>query len=137
MKYPNNPSYNDDNYVGCVTAGRATGRPIPPPSEDDLRALEAAWNDPAFYEFVKDEGYVAAGLPAGASAAPITAEELRQLEVAWNNTAAYNAAVMAYYQTLAATKAQNGASEVTQPTVESSATEPPCGVLDESVSAPH
>jgi hypothetical protein len=61
MNYPGHPSYSDDDYEGCVTAGRATGRPIPPPSEDDLRRAEEAWNDPAFYEFVKDEPFAAAG----------------------------------------------------------------------------
>ncbi len=46
---------------GCVTAGRATGTPIPPPSEDDLRRAEEAWNDPAFYDLWQDEPFVGAG----------------------------------------------------------------------------
>jgi hypothetical protein len=53
------PHLGDDE--GPVTAGRATGHPLPQPSDEDLRRAEAAWNDPAFYEFVNDEPIAAAG----------------------------------------------------------------------------
>jgi hypothetical protein len=61
MKYPGHPSYSDDDYEGYVTAGRATGRPIPPPSDEDLRRAEEAWNDPAFYNAAMAEDVVTAG----------------------------------------------------------------------------
>ncbi|MDY3551315.1 hypothetical protein R5W24_000390 [Gemmata sp. JC717] len=37
------------DYTGCVSAGRATSRALPPPTEEELRRLEGAWNDPARY----------------------------------------------------------------------------------------
>jgi hypothetical protein len=54
MPDPNNLLSGEPDDEGCVTAGRATGRPIPLPSDEDLRRAEEAWNDPAFYEFVRN-----------------------------------------------------------------------------------
>ncbi len=61
MSGPQHPVTDAFDYEGCVTAGRATGKPIPLPSDEDLRRAEEAWNNPAFYELWKDEPLVGAG----------------------------------------------------------------------------
>ncbi|VTR96315.1 unnamed protein product [Gemmata massiliana] len=60
MSGPQHPVTDAFDYEGCVTAGRATGKPIPLPSDEDLRRAEEAWNNPAFYELWKDEPFVGA-----------------------------------------------------------------------------
>ncbi|AWM38874.1 hypothetical protein GobsT_28970 [Gemmata obscuriglobus] len=37
------------DYTGLVAVGRATNRPLTPPTEEEVRRLEQAWNDPARY----------------------------------------------------------------------------------------
>jgi hypothetical protein len=61
MNYPDHPGYSDDDYEGPITAGRATGRPIPLPSDEDLHRAEEAWNAVSFHNAVRDEGIVTAG----------------------------------------------------------------------------
>ena len=64
MNVPTTPDGNA--YEGVVTAGAATGRPLPPLTEEDLRTLEAAWNDPLAYEFAMNETDCSAGAPRAA-----------------------------------------------------------------------
>lgn len=61
MNYPGHPSYSDDDYEGCITAGRATGRPLPFPSEEELKQLEEAWNNPRAYQLAMEESFHPAG----------------------------------------------------------------------------
>lgn len=62
MSEPKTPATDhplDDGFVG---AGRPLGTFPSPISDEDARRAEEAWNDPAFYEFVKDDvGGVTAG----------------------------------------------------------------------------
>lgn len=58
MTQHTNPSYRDEDYEGCVTAGRPAGVPAPPISEEDIRGIEEAWNNPRAYELSRDEGFV-------------------------------------------------------------------------------
>jgi hypothetical protein len=49
----------DDGFIGSGRSPKTIGSPI---SDEDVRRLEEAWNDPAFYDFVKDDvGGVTAG----------------------------------------------------------------------------
>jgi hypothetical protein len=61
MSKQTNPSYRDEDYEGYAAAGLPAGVPVAPVSADDLRALEAAWNNPRAYELSLDEGFVGAG----------------------------------------------------------------------------
>ncbi len=61
MSNQTNPSYRDEDYEGYVAAGLSAGIPVPPLSDEDIRLLEEAWNNPRAYELSKDEGFVGAG----------------------------------------------------------------------------
>jgi hypothetical protein len=48
----------DDGFVG---SGRPLGAFLSPISDEDVRRLEEAWNDPKFYNLAMEEGVVTAG----------------------------------------------------------------------------
>lgn len=52
MSHLTNPSYRDNDYEGYVAAGL----PAPSISDEDIRSVEEAWNDPRTYERSKNEG---------------------------------------------------------------------------------
>ncbi|AMV25070.1 hypothetical protein VT84_11785 [Gemmata sp. SH-PL17] len=65
-----NPSYSDETYEGCVTAGLATGRVPPPISDADLQRLDEAWNDPRAYHAAMAEAELV--VTAGWAPKPVT-----------------------------------------------------------------